>query len=171
MASTTKSTASDALNALFVAQLQDAYSAEEQIAAALPKMAKAAASPELRAAFEQHRTETQTQSRRLEEVCRAVGCDPTGETCEATEGLVEEGQEVIDMDVPDEVRDAGLIIAAQKVEHYEMALYGGLCALAKRLGRADLAATLHQTLEEEKATDAKLTALAEQGVNARAASA
>jgi ferritin-like metal-binding protein YciE len=171
MATATQATASEALKELFVAQLQDAYSAEGQIAAALPKMAQAAKSPQLKAAFELHLTETKNQSERLEQVCQAVGCDPSGETCEATEGLVEEGQEVIDMNVPDEVRDAGLIIAAQKVEHYEIALYGGLCALAKRLGRADLAATLHQSLEEEKATDVKLTALAEGMINQQAARA
>ena len=159
------------LKELFVAQLKDAYSAEEQIAAALPKMAKASTSPQLKAAFELHLTETKNQSRRLEAVCKQVGCEPDGETCEATEGLVEEGQEMMAMNVAPEVMDAGLIISAQKVEHYEIALYGGLCALAKQLGLTEAAQTLHQTLEEEKATDQKLTALAEGMINQQAAKA
>jgi len=159
------------LDCLFHAQLQDAYSAETQLVKALPKMAKAATLPELRSGFEQHLQETKGQVKRLEQVCQQIGIKPGSETCEAMQGLIEEGEEVIDMDVEDEVRDAGLIIAAQKVEHYEIALYGGLCALAKQLGHNDAANTLHETLEEEKRTNDKLTMLAESQVNAHAATA
>jgi ferritin-like metal-binding protein YciE len=159
------------LEELFHAQLQDAYSAETQLVKALPKMAKAASSPELKAGFEQHLEETKGQVKRLEQVCKQVGCETGSETCEAMEGLIAEGKEVINMKADDEVRDAGLIIAAQKVEHYEIALYGGLCALAKQLGQTEAARTLHQTLQEEKETDEKLTQLAERQVNAQAAGA
>jgi len=159
------------LQDLFHAQLQDAYSAETQLVKALPKMAKAASDPDLRSGFELHLEETKGHVKRLEEVCKEVGCKTGSETCEAMEGLIEEGQEIIGMDGESDVRDAGLIIAAQKLEHYEIALYGGLCALAKRLGQTQAADTLHQTLEEEKRTDEKLTTLAERQVNAQAASA
>jgi len=155
---------------LLKAQLQDAYSAETQLVKALPKMAKAASSSELRGGFELHLKETEGHVERLKQVCKQLGFKTGSETCEAMEGLIEEGKEVIKMDVEDEVRDAGLIIAAQKVEHYEIALYGGLCALAKQMGHEDVATTLHQTLEEEKRTDEKLTRLAEQQVNTTAAS-
>jgi len=163
--------ASKGLEELFVAQLQDAYSAETQLVKALPKMAKAATSAELKAGFEQHLEETKNQVERLKEVCKTVGCKTGSETCEAMEGLVEEGKEIIDMKVEDDVRDAGLIIAAQKVEHYEIALYGGLCALAKQLGQTEAAQRLSETLQEEKRTDEKLTRLAERSVNAHAAAA
>jgi len=162
--------ASTSLESLFQAQLQDAYSAETQLVKALPKMAKAASMPELRSGFEQHLTETKGQVKRLEQVCKQVGCKTGSETCEAMEGLIEEGEEIIGMDGDEDVRDAGLIIAAQKVEHYEIALYGGLCALAKQLGQTQAAELLHQTLEEEKRTDEKLTSLAESRVNLQAAS-
>jgi len=158
------------LEDLFQNQLQDAYSAETQLTKALPKMAKAAATDELRAGFEQHLKETKNQVKRLETVAKQFGWSLGSETCEAMEGLIEEGDEMIDLDVEPQVRDAGLIIAAQKVEHYEIALYGGLCALAKEMGREDAATTLHETLEEERRTDEKLTQLAEQRVNPQAAS-
>jgi ferritin-like metal-binding protein YciE len=161
--------ASKTLTDLFHNQLQDAYSAETQITKALPKMAKAANSPQLKAGFEQHLRETETQIGRLEEVCRAVGCKTGGNTCEATEGLIKEGEEVMKLGLDADTLDAGLIAAAQKVEHYEIAMYGTLCAFAKKLGHADAARLLHQTLEEEKATDAKLTQLAEAGINDQAA--
>jgi len=156
------------LEDLFHDQLQDAYSAETQITKALPKMAKAASSPQLKAGFEQHLRETENQITRLEEVCRAVGCKTGGNTCEATKGLITEGEEVMKLGLDADTLDAGLIAAAQKVEHYEMALYGTLCAFAKKLGHQDAARLLHQTLEEEKATDAKLTQLAEAGINQQA---
>jgi len=163
--------ASQSLENLFIAQLQDAYSAETQLVKALPKMAKAASLPELRTGFLTHLEETKDQVKRLEQVCKSIGCKTGSETCEAMQGLIEEGEEMIDLDEEDSVRDAGLIIAAQKVEHYEIALYGGLCALAKQLGQTQAAATLHQTLEEEKRTDQKLTTLADSLVNTQAASA
>ena len=157
------------LTDLFHDQLQDAYSAETQLTKALPKMAKAASSAELRAGFEQHLRETETQRTRLEQVCQQVGCKTGSNTCEAMKGLVEEGEEIMGLGLDAETQDAGLIAAAQKVEHYEIALYGTLCTFAKQLGHADAARLLHQTLEEEKATDQKLTALAERGINAMAA--
>jgi len=159
------------LEDLFHDQLQDAYSAETQLVKALPKMAKAASHPELRAGFDQHLEETKNHVERLKEVCKQLGCSTGSKTCEAMEGLIAEGKEVIDMKTEDEVRDAGLIIAAQKVEHYEIALYGGLCALAKQTGQEQIANILHETLDEEKRTDEKLTALAESHVNAQAAGA
>jgi len=156
------------LTDLFHDQLQDAYSAETQLTKALPKMAKAAGSADLRAGFEQHLTETKNQLARLEKVCQQVGCKTGSNTCEAMEGLIEEGEEVMDLGLDAEAQDAGLIAAAQKVEHYEIALYGTLCAFAKQLGHADAARILHETLEEEKRTDEKLTQLAERGINRKA---
>jgi ferritin-like metal-binding protein YciE len=156
------------LTDLFYDQLQDAYSAETQLTKALPKMAKAAGSAELRAGFEQHLAETKNQVTRLEQVCKQVGCKTTGETCEAMEGLIEEGEEIIGLGLDPEAQDAGLIAAAQKVEHYEIALYGTLCSFAKQLGHQDAARILHETLDEERKTDQKLTQLAERGVNSRA---
>jgi ferritin-like metal-binding protein YciE len=155
---------------LFTNQLQDAYSAETQLTKALPKMAKAATSEELRAGFEQHLIETRNQVTRLEEACRKVGCKPGGNTCEAMQGLVTEGEEIIGLGLDEKTQDAGLIAAGQKVEHYEIALYGSLCAFAKQLGHQDVAELLHQTLEEEKKTDAKLTQLAERSINSQARS-
>lgn len=162
--------ASKTLKDLFADQIQDAYSAETQLTKALPKMAKAAGSPELRAGFEQHLTETQNQVKRLEQVGQQLGIKLTSNTCEAMEGLIEEGEEIIGLGLEKDAQDAGLIGAAQKVEHYEIAMYGTLCTLAKRLGHSDVASLLHQTLDEEKRTDEKLTRLAESGVNQMAAS-
>ena len=160
--------ANKTLTDLFHDQLQDAHSAETQLVAALPKMAKAATNPQLKAGFEQHLAETQGHVKRLEEVCGIAGCKPTGKTCEAMKGLVKEGDEVMKLGLDHDALDAGLIAAAQKVEHYEIATYGTLCTFAKQLGHPDAARLLHQTLEEEKATDAKLTALAEAGINQKA---
>src|SRR5262245_49550697 len=143
------------LTDLFYDQLQDAYNAETQLTKALPKMAKAANSPELRAGFEQHLNETKNQITRLERVCQQLGCKTGGNTCEAMEGLVAEGEEVMKLGLDKDAQDAGLIAAAQKVEHYEIALYGTLCAFAKQLGHTDAASILHETLEEEKRTDRK----------------
>jgi len=156
------------LTDLFYDQLQDAYSAETQLTKALPKMAKAAQSAELRAGFEQHLTETKNQLSRLETVCKQVGCKTSSNTCEAMEGLIEEGEEIMGLGLDKDAQDAGLIAAAQKVEHYEIALYGTLCAFAKQLGHPDAARLLHETLEEERRTDEKLTQLAERGVNQKA---
>jgi len=156
------------LTDLFYDQLQDAYNAETQLTKALPKMAKAASSADLRAGFEQHLKETQNQVTRLEQVCKQVGCKTGSNTCEAMKGLVTEGEEIIGLGLDKDAQDAGLIAAAQKVEHYEIALYGTLCAFAKQLGHPDAASLLHQTLEEEKRTDEKLTQLAKHNVNAKA---
>jgi len=153
------------LTDLFHDQLQDAYSAETQLTKALPKMAKAAANPDLKAGFEQHLTETKNQRTRLERACDLVGCTTGSNTCEAMEGLVAEGEEIMDLGLDPDAQDAGLIAAAQKVEHYEIALYGTLCTFAKQLGQGEVARLLHETLEEEKRTDQKLTQLAERGIN------
>jgi ferritin-like metal-binding protein YciE len=131
-------------------------------------MAKAAASADLKAGFEQHLKETKNQVARLEQVCKQVGCKTGGNTCEAMEGLIAEGEEVLSLKLDPDAQDAGLIAAAQKVEHYEIALYGTLCAWAKQLGHQDAASQLHETLEEEKRTDEKLTQLAKAGINQRA---
>ena len=146
-------------------QLQDAYSAETQIAKALPKMAKSATNPMLKAAFETHLEETKNQATRLEQACKLVGCKTSGNTCEATTGLVKEGEEVMSGGYEEGAMDAGLIGAAQKVEHYEIALYGTICAIAKQLGHAEVATLLHASLEEEKATNEKLNRIAESSVN------
>ncbi|MBA4064390.1 MAG: ferritin-like domain-containing protein [Isosphaera sp.] len=160
--------ASKTLTDLFHDQLQDAYSAETQLTKALPKMAKAATAADLRAAFEQHLAETKSQLARLEQVCAQVGCDPGANTCEAMEGLVSEGEEVMDLGLDPDALDAGLIAAAQKAEHYEIALYGTLCTFARQLGHQQAASVLHQTLDEEKRTDERLTRLAERGINRKA---
>ncbi|HVK15382.1 MAG TPA: ferritin-like domain-containing protein [Fimbriiglobus sp.] len=157
------------LKDMFVDLLQDAYSAETQLTKALPKMARAADNAQLKAGFEQHLRETEQQVRRLEQVARACDCELDGNTCEAMEGLIEEGEEIIAMSAEPDARDAGLIASAQKVEHYEIATYGTLCAWADQLGMTDAKNILGQTLNEEKATDEKLTRLAESMVNVHAA--
>jgi ferritin-like metal-binding protein YciE len=153
------------LHDLFVDQLRDAYDAEKQLVKALPKMAKAARSPDLRQGFEKHLQETQHQVERLEQVFEEAGHKAKGKTCEAMKGLVEEGKDIIDMKAEPEVRDAGLIAAAQKVEHYEIASYGCLCTWAEQLGYEKAHRLLGETLDEEKQTDAKLTELAKAHVN------
>jgi ferritin-like metal-binding protein YciE len=150
---------------LFALELKDAYSAEMQLTKALPKMAKTASDPDLKAGFEKHLRETENQVKRLEQVAQQLEVKLGRHTCEAMKGLIEEGKEIIDLDVDDHIRDAGLIAAAQKVEHYEIATYGTLCAWAKLLGHTNAQKLLHETLEEERATDEKLTELAEREVN------
>ena len=156
---------------LYVAQLQDLYSAETQLVDALPKMADAATHPELKRAFRDHLDETRRQRDRLEQIFQSLDADPDGETCQAMKGLVKEGQEIIDADAPDDVRDAGLIAAAQRVEHYEIAGYGTVQTFAERLGRADDARLLGQTLAEEKEADGLLNQIALSVVNPDAAMA
>ncbi|MEJ2802370.1 ferritin-like domain-containing protein [Comamonadaceae bacterium PP-2] len=156
------------LQDLFVHELSDINSAEKQLTKALPRMARAAESPELQAAFELHLEETQGQLERIEQVVEATGIKLKRIKCAAMEGLVEEAKEIIDEIPKGPVRDVALVAAAQRVEHYEIAGYGTLVALAKTLGHEDAAAILHETLEEEKATDLKLTGLAKQGGNQRA---
>jgi ferritin-like metal-binding protein YciE len=157
------------LRDLLTLELQDTYSAETQLTKALPKMAKAANNPDLRAGFEQHLKETENHVRRLEQVAKELNISLKGNTCEGMEGLIEEGEEVIGLSAENDVKDAGLIAAAQKVEHYEISAYGTLCAWAKQLGLPSVATTLAQTLDEEKRTDEKLTRLAERRVNVQAA--
>jgi len=145
------------LQDLLVDQLQDIYNAETQLTKALPKMAKAASSPELRQAFENHLQETLGHVERLEQAFEALGEKAKGKTCHAMKGLVEEGQEAIKEDAPDSVRDAALIGAGQRVEHYEMAAYGTARSFAESLGQKEVAQLLQQTLEEESAADKLLT--------------
>ncbi len=156
------------LQDLLVEELKDTYSSETQIVKALPKMAQAATSPQLKAAFEKHLVETQNQVKRLEQIFQQLGESPEGNDCEATEGLVKEGEELMGEQADPQVLDAGLIAAAQKVEHYEIASYGTLTTWAKELGHTQIADLLHQTLSEEKMTDEALTALAESRINSAA---
>jgi ferritin-like metal-binding protein YciE len=156
---------------LFIHELSDVYSAEKQMTKALPRLAKAAESEELSAAFEAHLEETQGQIERIDQVVELLGIKLKRIKCAAMEGLVEEGKEVIEQIDAGPLRDAALIGGAQKVEHYEIASYGTLCALAKQLGYKDAIPLLQETLDEEKATDEKLTMLAEGGGNQRAAQA
>jgi ferritin-like metal-binding protein YciE len=146
-------------------ELKDLYSAENQIIKALPKMAKAATSPELRRAFERHLEETRRQVERLDEIGAELDMKMTGKKCKGMEGLLAEGKELLEEDLPEEALDAGLIGAAQKVEHYEIAAYGTARTHAEMLGYRRVAKLLQQTLNEEGATDKKLTQLAESVVN------
>lgn len=157
------------LQDLFVHELKDLYSAETQLVKALPKMAKAATHEELKAGFEEHLEETKEHVARLEKIAEAGNYKLTGHKCKAMEGLILEGSELISEDAEDAVRDAGLIGAAQRVEHYEIAAYGTARALATCLGYDDVAEVLSETLEEERATDEKLTDLAESAINVEAA--
>ncbi|NZA28238.1 ferritin-like domain-containing protein [Luteimonas sp. SJ-92] len=154
---------------LFIHELSDIHSAERQLTKALPRLAKAADAPELASAFEAHLEETNGQIERIDQVVELLGIKLKRIKCAAMEGLIEEGKEVIDEVEAGPLRDAALIGGAQKVEHYEIASYGTLCALAKQLGYKDAIPLLQETLDEEKATDEKLTMLAESGGNARAA--
>lgn len=151
------------LEDLFIHDLSDVYSAEKQIIRALPKMARAAIDPKLVAAFNQHLEETQGQIERLDQLVESTeGVRIKRMKCHALEGLAEEAQEIIDSVEAGPVRDAGLIGAAQKVEHYEIATYGTLLALAKKLGYKEAAKLLEATLKEEKATDEKLSVISDQ---------
>ncbi|PWC50840.1 ferritin-like domain-containing protein (plasmid) [Azospirillum melinis] len=158
----------EALKDLLIEELQDAYSSETQILEALPAMADAASSPQLKQAFQTHLKETDGQVKRLEQIFQILQADPAGNTCEATQGLIEEAEEIMDQGLSPEVLDVALIMAAQKVEHYEIASYGSLRTLAETCGMTDVAKLLDETLSEEKATDEKLTRLAEGEVNQRA---
>jgi ferritin-like metal-binding protein YciE len=155
---------------LFVDELKDLYSAEKQITKALPKMAKGASSEELREAFLSHLEETNGQIARLEQAFEILGEKPTGKTCVGMKGVLEEGSEMLEDTDKGEVRDAGLISAAQRVEHYEMAGYGSARDFAKLLGQSEIANLLNETLEEEKAADKKLTGISK-GVNVAAKAA
>jgi ferritin-like metal-binding protein YciE len=159
------------LEELLVDELKDLYSAEKQIVTALPKMARAASSPDLRRAFERHLEETRRQVERLEEIGEDLEIRLSGKKCMGMEGLIEEGKELMQEDLDENALDAGLIGAAQKVEHYEIAGYGTARTHASLLGYKKVAKLLQQTLDEEGATDKKLTALAESIINVEAATA
>lgn len=154
---------------MFLESLQDIYDAEKQALKAMPKLMKATTSPELKAAFEQHQTETQQQVTRLEQVFEALGEKAKGKHCKAMEGLIAEVNETIEStDEGSMVRDAALIGAAQKQEHYEIASYGTARTMARLMGHDEVADLLQQTLDEEGATDKKLTQLAESQINQEA---
>jgi ferritin-like metal-binding protein YciE len=150
----------ESLQDLFVDELKDLYNAETQLTKALPKMAKAAASEDLRAAFEAHLEETEHQIERLETIFKQLEASPKGKKCKAMAGLIEEGKEMMDMDAEDAVKDAALIAAAQRVEHYEMAGYGTVRTYAQLLGFEEAANLLQETLDEEAGADEKLGELA-----------
>jgi ferritin-like metal-binding protein YciE len=158
------------LDDLLVHELQDIYNAESQILKALPKMTKAATYPELKEAFEKHRQQTEGQVRRLEQVFKLLGVPAKGRKCDGMAGLLEEGKKMMDEDAEPAVMDAGLIAAAQKVEHYEIASYGCVCTYAEMLGYDQVHDLLGQNLDEEETTDQKLTALAEGVINQEAES-
>lgn len=157
------------LQELFLATLQDIYNGEKQILRALPKMAKSASAPELKKAFEHHQKQTEDHIERLEKVFALMQKSARGRTCEAVEGLIEEGKEVMTEAQTPEVMDAGLIAAGQAVEHYEIARYGTLRTWAEQLGMNEAAKLLEQTLKEEKETDKLLTQIAVRGANRKAA--
>ncbi len=157
------------LEDLLVEQLQDLYDAENRLIDALPKMADAAHVPALKQAFRTHLQETEGQKRRLEQAFQRLGKEPTRESCEAMQGLISEGEEMIKLEGEPEVKDAGLIAAAQRVEHYEIAGYGCARSFARRLGHDAVAQLLQQTLDEESAADDKLSQIAETLINPVAA--
>ena len=150
------------LRELYVDELKDLYNAENQLIKALPKMAKAAASEELREGFEEHLEQTKEQARRLERIFKMLDENPRGKKCVGMEGLVKGGSEIMKEDFEDEVLDAALIGAAQRVEHYEIAAYGTVRTFAEVLGEGEHVSLLEETLQEEKETDEKLTQLASQ---------
>lgn len=170
MAATKKASASaKGLDDLFLDGLRDIYYAEKKILKALPKMAQGADDPQVSAAFEKHLVETEGQVERLEQVFDIFGVSARGKTCPAIDGIIEEGSEILEEYKGSTSIDAGLIAAAQAVEHYEIARYGTLIAWATSLGKNDVVELLNATLEEERATDEALTSLGESGVNDRAA--
>ena len=152
----------EGLKELYVDELKDLYSAESQLVKALPKLAKAAASEELRAGFEEHLEQTKGHVQRLEQIFEMLDESPKGKKCKGMEGLIEEGSEIMEEDFEGALLDAALIGAAQRVEHYEIAAYGTVRAFAEELGESEHASLLAETLEEEKETDEKLTELAKQ---------
>jgi len=156
------------LKELFEHQLKDLYSAENQLTDALPKMAKNATNSDLKKAFEDHLEETKTQKKRIEEICKDLDIDPSGEKCKAMEGLIKEAESFLDEVEDDEVKDAGLIAEAQRVEHYEISGYGTAVRYAKELGHDDIAKKLKETLDEEYNADEKLNKLAENRLNKKA---
>ena len=160
---------SESLQELYLEQLRDIYDAENQLLKALPKMAKAANSDQLRAAFEKHFDETEGQVTRLEQIFEMLGKPARGKKCDAIEGIIDEGKEIMDEYADTQALDAGLLAAAQAVEHYEISRYGTLKAWAGKLNMPDAVKLLDQTLVEEKKTDEALSKLAEKAVNFEAA--
>ncbi len=151
----------ESIEDLFLDELKDLYSAEKQITKALPKLVKAASDQGLSAAFDSHLQETKGHVERLEEIFQKLGKKGTGKTCEGMKGVLEEGAEVVQEIEKGPIRDAGLIAAAQRVEHYEIAGYGSVRSFAELLGKTDIVELLEQTLDEEKAADEKLTKISE----------
>lgn len=158
----------DTLKDLYVEELKDLYSAEKQIVKALPRMIKATKHPELKAAFKTHLRQTGEHAKRLEMICKELGVSPRGKKCVGMEGLIEEGSDLIKEKPDEDVLDAGLISAAQHVEHYEMAGYGTVRTYARQLGYEEQAQLLQRTLDEEGETDHLLTDLAEARINLEA---
>src|SRR4026208_670873 len=159
------------LHEAFIEELRDSYDAENQLLQALPKLAKAAASTDLRAAFETHLEQTRGHVERLEQVFESLDEKPRGKHCEGIAGIIEEGKAIMEEEFDDATMDACLIAAGQRAEHYEMAAYATLVAWARALGHDEAAELLQQTLDEEKAADEKLSGLAEGGINQSAADA
>jgi ferritin-like metal-binding protein YciE len=155
----------------FLDELKDSYDAEKQLTKALPKLAKAATSAQLRAAFESHLKETREHVARIEQAFELLEEKAKSKHCDGMAGIIDEGSSVMEEEFDDATMDACLVASGQRAEHYEMAAYGTLVAWAKTLGHDDVAALLEQTLDEEKAADAKLTKLAESGINQKAADA
>ncbi len=155
----------DTLRELLIEEMRDIYHAEKQLVKALPKMVKAATSPKLKKGFEDHLAETKTQVGRIEQAFEALGQKAKTKVCKAMKGLLEEGEEIIQEKMESSVKDAALIAAAQKVEHYEIATYGTLCTWAKLIGEDGALKLLKQNIDEEEKTDAKLSKLAETSVN------
>ena len=158
----------DTLKTLYIDELRDLYNAENQLLKALPKMAKGASSGDLKDAFEKHLEQTKSHVERLEEVFQDIGETPKGKTCKAMKGLIEEGSEILKEDGEESVIDAGIIVAAQKVEHYEIASYGSVRTFAQLLGKDRSAELLQTTLDEESETNETLNQLAEEIVNPEA---
>ena len=159
------------LHDAFIDELRDTYDAERQLTKALAKLAKAAAAPPLREAFESHLVETQGQIERLEQVFESLDEKVRGKHCDGIAGIIEEGKSIMEEDFDDNTMDACLIAAGQRAEHYEMAAYGTLVAWARAMGHSEAADLLQETLDEEKAADEKLSSLAEGGINQNAAEA
>jgi ferritin-like metal-binding protein YciE len=159
------------LHDAFLDELRDTYDAEKQLTKALPKLAKAATSPDLRAAFEEHLEQTRGQIERLEQVFESLEEKVRGKHCDGIAGIIEEGKSIMEEAFDDTTMDACLIAAGQRAEHYEMAAYGTLVAWARGMGHTEAATLLQETLDEEKAADKKLTSLAEGGINQDAAEA
>ena len=159
----------ESLKDLYLEQLKDLYSAETQLVDALPKMAERATSLDLKSSFNQHLRQTEEQVRRLEQIFQSLGESPKGHTCEGMKGLIKEGEQMIKMKGDDKVIDAGLIAAAQRVEHYEIAGYGTVRTYAEMLGQSQHVTLLERTLKEEEMADEKLSQLAESHINQEAA--